>query len=212
MALIFPLYQPGHSKTRIDLTLEQCWVNHFTPFPSHGLQNGEAKSRKELCTGCRLHPHPIPTKQQSLAFRNQKFAGRISVLANRISMKLQPQALRRQPGYIPPVSGILNNWIDKWNLPLYLTIREVTEGALCNRCMEEFQFKTIPTLAVLWLSIPSPSYAYRATLLGLPKSGIRKENVCSCQSHFNEIATPGSGKTDGAHLPLKGRAPQSQGF
>ncbi|GIY41400.1 hypothetical protein CEXT_514481 [Caerostris extrusa] len=36
MALIFPLYQPGHSETCIDLTLEQCWVNLFTPSPAPG--------------------------------------------------------------------------------------------------------------------------------------------------------------------------------
>ncbi|GIY41399.1 hypothetical protein CEXT_514471 [Caerostris extrusa] len=49
-----------------------------------------------------FRPHPTPTKQQSLAFQNQRFATRRYVLANRISTKLRPRALRRQPGHIYP--------------------------------------------------------------------------------------------------------------
>ncbi|GIY41397.1 hypothetical protein CEXT_514451 [Caerostris extrusa] len=59
------------------------------------------KRKHELYSGCQFHPHPVSTKQQSLAFQNQRFA---------------------------------------------------------------------------------------------------KENFCSCQSHFNEIETPGSVKTAGTHL------------
>ncbi|GIY41398.1 hypothetical protein CEXT_514461 [Caerostris extrusa] len=94
MAVIFPLYLPGHSETRIDLTLEQCWVSLFTP--------PRSRTYRMLCSGCQFHPHPISTEQQSSAFQNQRFARRISVLVNRISMKLGPQAQRRQPGRIYP--------------------------------------------------------------------------------------------------------------
>ncbi|GIY42114.1 hypothetical protein CDAR_290321 [Caerostris darwini] len=107
MALIFPLYQPGHSETRIDHTLEQCWVNLFTPSPTPGpteyLEDFQFKANPTLAVlWFQFYSHPTFTKQQSWAFQNQRFARRISVLANRISMKLRPQVLRRQPGHICP--------------------------------------------------------------------------------------------------------------
>ncbi|GIY16863.1 hypothetical protein CEXT_255351 [Caerostris extrusa] len=87
MALIFPLYQPGHSETRIDLTLEQCWVNLFTPSPRSRTYRMVKRNRgRKLCEDSR-----------------------------------DTSTLK---GKGPPVSRILNNWIGKWNLPLYLTILE----------------------------------------------------------------------------------------